>query len=182
MNIESLKAWLPVIGGLLTLAGGLFAFVNGRLGEAKTEEAKARVIRLALEWISISISIAALLLALFVHFLAAVPLYLVVLTLESFKFLRRTSPLERMEVLSVGFLCALFVSLLVTGAFTYVIDRIVSLEAESVRTVGKQVHAMEEQQRSIDHQLQVTDKLIGIDEKIVERLNEIEKSIARSKR
>jgi hypothetical protein len=70
----------------------------------------------------------------------------------------------------------------VTGCFGYVIERIVVGQTESVRILGKQVQAMEEQHRTIEQQGQQTNRLIGIDEKIMERLEEIEKSIARSKR
>lgn len=111
MDIDTLKSVLPAVGGTLALAGGVFTFVAGRLKDAESPDAKANVVRLALEWTSIILNVVGLALGSFTRaYFAAVAFFLIAYGLQTFIFLRRRGSPSRTEVVSFSLLTAVVVS------------------------------------------------------------------------
>src|SRR4051794_28193482 len=78
MDSVSIKDLLPVIAGAMALIGGLFTFINGRLQEAQTQEAKRNVVNWVLLSGGIIFSLLGLLLAIiFPHLRILIPVFFV---------------------------------------------------------------------------------------------------------
>jgi hypothetical protein len=160
MDADSFKTVSPILGGLLTLVGGVFAFVNGRLNEARDAEGKTRVIRVMQTWISLSLSAASMAITFLFSLLAALPLYLVTFIFQSYLFLRDSSPPSRWDVLAYGLLCASLASMSTMGITLYLVERIVELQAGTIASIK---HDREVQDRTIDllkRETDLTEKLV----------------------
>jgi hypothetical protein len=109
LDTETLKTIFPLLGGALTLVGGLFTFVSGRLKDAKGRDARDRVVTLTLQWLSFAFGLSALL----VIFLSpgyAVPVFLFFcqFVTQIVLFLRKSEPMQRIDVVVLSLICSFY--------------------------------------------------------------------------
>ncbi len=111
MDIDTLKSAFPLLGGALALAGGVFTFVAGRLKDAETFEAKANVVRLTLEWLSLALNLAGMLTAALTRtYVVPGVLFAAAYMIQTVIFLRRTGPPSRMEMVTFSLMTSIFIS------------------------------------------------------------------------
>ena len=100
---------LPFLGGAMTLAGAILVFVNARLQEATTPEARSRVVMWTILSLTAAFNLAAVA-ASFVldSYLTVLALFAVPLALQIILFLRDPQPIRRLEVFALCFIFSAF--------------------------------------------------------------------------
>jgi hypothetical protein len=126
MDVESLRAYLPALGGLLAFLGAALTFVNSRLNEAKDAEDRELVVRRTLEWAALLLAVVGII----VCFMTGTPLagsgFLALsFLLQCYLFLQNPGPPTRAELLSYGLLMALIVTMLCVGVTIYFIQHLI---------------------------------------------------------
>jgi len=94
----------------MALAGGFFTFINGRLNEAKTSDARERVIAWSMAGLTLVLVVAGVIATLFNLALWASTLYLVAFTIQIILFIRQSGPVSRIELVSFCLLCCVTVT------------------------------------------------------------------------
>lgn len=128
MGNEDARLLLQSLVGVLIFAGAVMTFINGRLNEAKTANARSRVVTLTLVWLSILASILAglSLFALKTPY-AAIALFGVALALQAAVFLRKSGPVSRSEIVAACFTTLSFAVTLIALPLLDTIGRIVGV-------------------------------------------------------
>src|SRR5438552_11675739 len=102
----------------MALAGGIFNFVNGRLQEAKTPEARSRVVTWTLLSLSVAFNLAGVATSFSLDsYLAVLALFALALALQITLFLRHPAPIQRLEVVALCLIVSTF-TFAAAGALT----------------------------------------------------------------
>jgi MFS family permease len=141
MDAEFTKSVLPVVGGALALAGGIFTFVSGRLRDAEGRDAKDRIMQLCFLWIACVLWIAgSALCAVSGAQIYAVPLYVISFALHWKLFSEGPNPPSRNAVANFALLAAMTAFSIVFAMMISLIDPILRIQERTIqvleRTVG----------------------------------------------
>lgn len=148
MDVDLLKMLLPVLGGLLGALGGIFSFVNGRLNEAKTDEAKHAVRQKTSEWIATGLIMVGAALASFAQmFGVACVLYFVAFIIQTCLFVSRRGAASRGEIVMYSLQTAIFFSVLVASFTFSMLIRIISVQESMLDAQVKIVDSLEAKPR-----------------------------------
>ena len=121
MDLEGTKLIVPLLAGAMALAGGIFTFVNGRLIEAKTTNARRRVVGWTLSGLSTTFLLAGLFTSFLNSNLWPLALFAVGFAFQITLLLRQSGPVQRIELLTFCLVCCgftLFTSITLTLHFT----------------------------------------------------------------
>jgi hypothetical protein len=130
MDTDTLKLAMPFLGGAMGLAGGVLAFINGRLNEAKTQADRARVYYRTRQSVSyVSCIIGCVFFIVFHSYLALIGLlfYILIYIICVYDFLQNRSPITRVSIVIfttyTGFYAGLLALLLSFGLITPLIQQ-----------------------------------------------------------
>ena len=128
MDTEIANHVFPLIGGALTLAGGVFVFVSGRLKDAKTAHDRQRVVFLTLQWLSFGFNTAGLFVGIYFRaYLSAYTFFAIGTAIQVLLFLRRTGPVSRGELVSLFLVFCIFSVGLASAVAFHFIEAILDL-------------------------------------------------------
>ena len=134
MDPDVLKGLLAVAAGVLALAGGAFTFVNGRLSEATTSEARRRVYDLALQWISFALNLIGILSILFIPgYTVAIVFFAAAFVVQITLFMRREEPIRRIDIVTFTLMCSAFAFFLASVGTLYWVGRLVDILSKTVK-------------------------------------------------
>lgn len=117
VDYDSAKVVLPVLGGLLAFAGGVFAFVNGRLNEAGTPERRALVTTYILFSFIIVFSLGGVIAHILGEHLIGYTLLSLMFIVNNVEFLRNKGPVRRHELV-MFFILYCVVAIYISSIFT----------------------------------------------------------------
>lgn len=148
MDTDLLKVIGPILGGLLALVGGVFTFVNGRLRDAETPEQKDALLRTTAEWIEVAPSLAGLVaLVAGAPFYAAVVLFTLSYLLQARLFLRKRTPVQRIEIATFSALTSVTAASIVFAVAGGLIERLIdnqermlNVQLQTIRTLETQTN------------------------------------------
>jgi hypothetical protein len=130
MDTELAKLVMPFLAGAMALAGGLFSFVNGRLNEAKTHDARQRVITWTLGSLSFAFILVGLIVSFFKVSLASSIFFLISFALQVILFVRGIGPINRIELALFCLTCSVMTTAI---GFVLVLD----LVSRNVEITGR---------------------------------------------
>jgi hypothetical protein len=126
MDQITVKDLLPVMAGAMALAGGKFAFINGRLQEAVTYEGRQNVVNWLLRVCGLIFSLLGFGSVLIFHNFALPAIaFLIPIMFSIILALRRTGPIGRGEVLYLCFLCCYFTFMIIAWITLYLFDQVI---------------------------------------------------------
>lgn len=144
MDADGVKIALGVLTGAITLAGGIFTFVNGRLNEAKSPDGRRNVTVITVGCLSLlATALGFFVIVVFNFSLACLPLFAVGFILQIVLVLMDPTPVTRMSLVTFGGNCAGFamlISLAVAfNALTIVqgqIHELTQVNTEMIKLIG----------------------------------------------
>lgn len=106
MDSELIKAALPVVGGALALAGGVFTFISGRLRDAPDTTAKSEIFAITWVWVATAVWFVGIGIAVFAsHSVASIPFFCATLAIQYRSFVAQPNPPSRRAVANFALLC-----------------------------------------------------------------------------
>jgi hypothetical protein len=143
MDSELLKTVLPVVGGALALLGGVFTFVSGRLRDAPSEDAKARVLGGTWVWAAIILWLVGIGIGTFSQLrMLAIPFYFAAFAIQWRLFVDGPEPASRRAVATFAASCAVVAFAVLFSVFTQLIDQLVELQGTQVELLKNIVEPM----------------------------------------
>jgi uncharacterized membrane protein YfcA len=131
--------WLKVLGGLLAVVAAALNLLNALHSRTKSADEKPAVTRHTLDWLSISLTVAGLLVSILSgSYLLGTLFFTVNAALLCYAFLRNPAPPRRVDILAIGLLCAIFVSSWLFYGLGLLIDKIIDLEVRTVDVLKSQ--------------------------------------------
>lgn len=140
MDIDLIKIGFAVLAGALGFLGGLLAFINGRLNEAKTDEEKDSVKLKTTYYIAQGLWFLGCLLCIAKGLqLFSVPLFIIAFAIQCRMFILDTSELSRLAILNIALLAATTAGAIVLTVCLYFVDRIVGIQGRTIDIISRSI-------------------------------------------
>ncbi len=151
MDIELAKASLPIVGGLLAFAGGIFTFVNARLKEAENADARDRILGVTVIWIAMGLWVlGSILVAIPALRLIAIPCFGISFALFYRLFLSGPQAISRREVAFFSVLSAVTAVAILSAISLFVLEALAELQVRTTEVQVKMVELMGRMTRSME--------------------------------
>jgi hypothetical protein len=150
--------FMAFAGGAMTLIGGLFTFVNGRLNEANTPERKGRVI----DWVVRALAVIFYLIGgtlSFITFIWILPFYTIGIMLDITLFIRTRRPINRWDMVMLAILLSGYFTLALATFVFFTTDKIISQMGQHLDLIEKQQKMFESQNKNLDDLRGLEDRL-----------------------
>lgn len=143
MDAESMKMLITVLTGSLGFIGGTLTFVNGRLNEAKTDDAKHGVYQKTWDWIATLLFLVGTGISAFGQlYAAACGFYLIAFIIQTYLFLSRPHAATRVEIMMYSLQTSIIISIAVLSFVFSMFNRIIAVQEHMLSVQVKTVDAL----------------------------------------
>jgi hypothetical protein len=121
----------------MALAGGLFTFLNGRLNEAGTRDARERVIVWTLAGLSAALTLCGFAASIIGFGLWSLAIFLVAFIFQTTLFIRQPGPMGRIEIVSFCILCCTTTTLFISIFTLHFFERHLKVTSDIIDLLNK---------------------------------------------